>query len=203
MAPKIKDISGQRFGRLTVISIHSRTGHGEYKWLCQCDCGKEVIVRRGNLISGQAKSCGCLKAECKPPVHIKHGYSRLPIYKIWQAMKDRCKNKSNKFYAYYGGRGITFCEAWENPINFIDWANSNGYEKGLDLDRRNNDLGYSPDNCRFIPHSSNLMNTRRKILVNFQGNRIPLALVAKNTGIPYKEIYQEYKNGKWGDNLAS
>ena len=197
------DLTGRRYGRLTVIKEHHRSEKSGYYWLCRCDCGKMAIVSGGNLRCGSTKSCGCLAAECKPPKNIKHGMSRTKLHGIWVAMRQRCTNPNDANYARYGGRGITVCDEWVNSFEaFRDWAIANGYVEGkMDLDRTDNDKGYSPDNCRFISHRENLRNTHRKLHDVINGEDITLAEAAEKYSIPYRLIYQRYKRGKRGDAL--
>jgi hypothetical protein len=78
-------------------------------------------------------------------------------------MLQRCYNNKNPLYSDYGGRGIVVSSDWNKcPAAFIEWGLNNGWERGLDLDRMNNDAGYSPDNCRFVTHRQNVLNTRRQ-----------------------------------------
>lgn len=91
-----------------------------------------------------------------------HGLRKHPLYDVWHDMKARCYNKNNKAHYCYGGRGIEVCPEWLNSFkSFYDWAMDNEYKKGLEVDRRDNDLGYSPENCRFVTRKCNLRNTRR------------------------------------------
>lgn len=140
--PKIIDLTGKRFGRLTAIKENGRTKSGSKLWLCQCDCGKTVTVSQGNLKIGQTVSCGCIMQ--------KHGESRTRLYSIWRHIKTRCTNKNDKDYEYYGGKGICFCEEWNDYENFRDWAIANGYNDALTIDRINPDKDYEPSNCRWI-----------------------------------------------------
>jgi len=90
-----------------------------------------------------------------------HGLSEHPLYRIWGAIKDRCFNKNVKDYKDYGGRGISVCDGWVNNFqSFYDWAISNGYRRGLEIDRENNDGNYEPSNCRFVIHATNMRNRR-------------------------------------------
>ena len=100
--------------------------------------------------------------------YIKHGLYHHPFYHIWQAMKDRCENPKNKNYPRYGGRGITLCAEWHDIAVFIAWLETNGYKKGLEIDREDNDLGYFPDNCRIVTPQQNSRNRRdnRRYLVH-------------------------------------
>lgn len=162
---KPKDITGQRFGKLVAIERTDRQNRKKaYYWKCECDCGNTTEVTINNLTSGQTNSCGCQHK--KPPVHIKHGRltngKRERLYNIWVSMKQRCFNENDKNYFRYGGRGITVCDEWENDYEvFRKWCLENGYEKGLDLDREDNNGNYTPSNCRFVTHQENLLNTHR------------------------------------------
>lgn len=197
-----RDLTGKRYGRLTVIREHHRNEHGTYYWECVCDCGKKTVVSCSNLNSGQTKSCGCLGKECKPPIVIKHGNSRSKLYKIWHAMKQRCLNPHDANYNRYGGRGITVCDEWLTFEPFMKWAIANGYVEGeLDLDREDNDKGYNPENCRFISHRDNLKNTHRKLHDVIRGEDITLSDAADKYGLKYQSIYTRYKRGKRGDEL--
>lgn len=166
MGRNIIDLTGQVFGRLTVIckpeNIEKST------WLCKCSCGsdKEVYVVGADLRRGNTKSCGCLHKELSSERIVnfstKHGYSGNPLHNIWKSMKQRCYNPKNKGYKNYGGRGITVCDRWlESFENFFEDV-SEGYEKGLQLDRRDNDGNYEPENVRWTTSSQNNMNSRSR-----------------------------------------
>lgn len=91
------------------------------------------------------------------------------IYWAWKAMKQRCKNPNCKAYKNYGERGIKVCEEWEEFEPFLSWSLSNGYSKGLDLDRKDNDGNYTPDNCRWISREENINNRRNTIKISVNG----------------------------------
>ena len=163
MAAKPKNIAGMRFTKLVAIECVGKSKAGCRLWRCVCDCGNEKVVSLPNLTSGATKSCGCLRI---PPLMIKHGGlsrgEREKLYAVWSAMKNRCNNPNDRNYFRYGGRGIFVCDEWQNDYGaFRDWCYEHGYRKGLELDRENNDGGYTPDNCRFVTHRENLLNTHR------------------------------------------
>lgn len=200
------DITGQKFNKLTAIKPAEYAMHGKCtKWYCQCECGNVAVVSYDHLKSGHTKSCGCLRQKYGKALQKgeQHGMANTPLYKVWQAMKDRIYNKNNKYFHYYGGRGLTLCEEWESFSAFNKWAMENGYQKGLDLDRINNDLGYSPENCRWIPHAENLQNTRRKQEVVLDGKRVPVAEIAKRYNVPYNKVYQMNKRGLSGKQIIA
>lgn len=151
MAAPRRDLTGQKFGRLTAINIAGHDKGGRLLWLFQCDCGNKV-VRRGTSVScGDQKSCGCLGKEMLNE-HNKptHGGTNTRLYSIWRAMKKRCYQPSTYGYQNYGGRGITVCKEWRDDFTaFRDWAISHGYNDDLTLDRINCNGDYEPDNCRF------------------------------------------------------
>jgi len=168
---KFKDLTGQKFGRLIVISIQPRNNKREkIKWICNCDCGnKNINIRGSDLITGKIQSCGCLRIESI----TKHGKYNTKLYKVFQNMKSRCLNKNNPTYTYYGDRNIKICSKWldvENGfINFYNWAIDNGYHEGLSLDRIDNNGNYSPENCRFVTKKEQSRNTRNNVYLTFNG----------------------------------
>ena len=106
---KFIDLTGQRFGRLVVVSRADNSGYGKVMWLCQCDCGSKPVVVAGNLRSGTTQSCGCVHREKLGELNRTHGLSRSRIYYLWHGMRTRCNNENCASYIHYGGRGITVC----------------------------------------------------------------------------------------------
>src|SRR5215471_1520917 len=153
---KFIDLTGKRFGRLTVIersAFQSSPIHPE--WLCQCDCGNETLVRGQHLRNGNTKSCGCLKDEKTGLRRRTHGATTTRHAKIWYGIRKRCHNHNDKSWERYGGRGIRLCDEWQTFEPFRDWALANGYADDLTIDRIDNDKGYEPDNCQWITKSEN------------------------------------------------
>ena len=100
---------------------------------------------------------------------VTHGMSDTRLYSIWTDMKRRCYNKNNKRYDRYGKRGITVCDEWKNNFAaFADWANKNGYNDELTIERKSIDGNYEPSNCTFIPFNEQGYNTSRShfIIIN-------------------------------------
>jgi len=150
------DLTGNRYGNLVVMR-KSDDGKSPIRWICHCDCGNETIVQGGNLKNGHTQSCGCMISES----NTKHGQWGTKLYYVYHTMKQRCYNPKAAHYSDYGGRGITICEEWLDDFEtFYTWAILNGYEEGLSIDRIDNDLGYSPDNCRWENQSAQLYNQR-------------------------------------------
>ena len=158
--PPLRDLRGQRFGRLTVVdqlpAINKRT-----MWLCKCDCGNEASVDAQNLHTGHTQSCGCLRRERLSKASTTHGKRNTRLYSIWNHMKTRCRTKSYHAFRHYGGRGIRVCDEWLNDFQaFYDWAMANGYRDDLSIDRIDSDGNYSPDNCRWSTMAEQNKNKR-------------------------------------------
>lgn len=166
MNKKFIDMTGQKFGRLTVLRPYEcQIKYKDTYWLCECECGTWKVISRGQLMAGETNSCGCLRKEKLQ--NDRHRNKKL--YQAWQDMKQRCYNPKNEYYHRYGGRGITVCNEWLADYKpFYEWAMSHGYKEGLSIDRINNDAGYSPENCRWASPSEQTDNraVTRKIIID-------------------------------------
>lgn len=142
----IKDIKGKRFGRLVALQLSGKK-NGRLYWLCRCDCGVEKEVASLHLCTGRIRSCGCLARELICKRNTIHGHSRRGkwhrLYGVWFRMMGRCLNPKDQNWHHYGGRGITVCERWKNIDNFIEDMDPS-FEKGLEIERNDNDGPYSP-----------------------------------------------------------
>jgi hypothetical protein len=172
---KLIDLTGQRFGILTVIRRDENNKWNETTWLCQCDCGKEKKLTYGKLVLRKQQSCGCLR---KPPNVTKHGLRNHKLYYLWSGMKQRCYNKNHCRYSDYGGRGIEVCKEWTNAkngfTNFYNWAISNGYDESAGyrkctLDRIDVNGNYEPNNCRWITQKEQNNNKRNNVILSYNG----------------------------------
>lgn len=159
---KINDLTGQKYGKLTVIKYCGSNKRGRALWLCQCDCGNTKVILGNSLLSKLTLSCGCYNKEHSKNIHTKHNLSYSKLYKVWGGMKTRCYNPKFMYYSNYGGRGITICDEWLNNFKtFYEWAINNGYKEGLTIDRINNDGIYEPSNCRWITRAEQNRNQRK------------------------------------------
>lgn len=199
---KLVDLTGQRFGRLTVIErAESQTrsdGSKISRWLCKCDCGNTKIVRQSNLVSGHIKSCGCLRIEktiARNQIHCE-SYSR--VYTIWENIKQRCFDSGCKNYTRYGGRGITLCDEWRYSFEaFRDWAMKNGYNDTMSIDRIDNNGNYEPINCRWVSNKVQANNRRSNRMITYCGKTQTLSQWADELGIDYKRLWARLYKCNW------
>lgn len=187
---KLIDLTGKRFGKLTVICRVENNKHGQPQWRCHCDCGNETIVVGQKLRKGITKSCGCLVYEQK--TRLTHGMTGTVLHNRWLNMKSRCFNPHNKRYERYGGRGITICDEWLDFKNFYNWSVANGFSEELSLDRIDNDKGYCPDNCRWATPRQQANNTARNVKIEYTGKVKTLSQWCRDLGLNYKLVYYRY-----------
>ena len=190
------DITGQQYGRLTVIGYAGSDKQHNAQWRCRCECGEIVIVRAFELKRGHTASCGCFSRERTRTRLTSHGGKGTRLYRIWEQMKARCNNQTTKQYKDYGGRGITVCAEWANNFEaFRDWALANGYRDDLTLDRKENDGPYSPDNCRWATRKDQQNNKRNNHMITFKGETRTLTQWAELTGIPRTTLWDRLVRG--------
>lgn len=192
--PKLIDLTGKRFGRLTVI----KREEGEYNtahWECKCDCGKICIVQGRKLRDGLTKSCGCLQREIAKNNHTKHGKSKHPLYSVWKGMRNRCNNRKDSKYKYYGGKGVKLCADWEDFQSFFDWSIKSGYSDGLTIDRIDNNKGYCPENCRWVTIEFQSRNRSNCFYITHNGVTMTASEWERATGVCRKTIIYRISHG--------
>ena len=197
MGKKI-DLSGMKFGRLTVLCENGRK-RGEICWKCQCDCGNIINVSSYSLRIGETKSCGCYQKERTSKANTIHGDAETSLWRRWVHMIDRCERSSCKDYKNYGGRGIKVCPEWkESYTAFKEWSLENGYEEKLTIDRIDVDGDYSPDNCRWVTIQEQQRNRRDTIKLTFSGVEKTASEWARIACVSPAKIYYR-KRMKWTD----
>jgi hypothetical protein len=202
MSRKFLDLTGQKFGKLTVIKYYDKNKWGISRWVCKCDCGKEIVAASNNLKNKDVQSCGCLNFKG----HIKHSMAGTRIHKIWINMKNRCNNPKNCSYKDYGGRTppITVCDRWNNNKNgFQNFYNDVGDPPlGKSLDRINNNENYSYNNWKWSTKKEQARNRRTSYLIPYN-NKIKCAAEWEEiTGIKQTTIIKRIENYGWSPDRA-
>lgn len=193
---KFIDLAGQKFGRLTVIHRENNDKDGNSRWLCRCNCGKEKIIVGYSLKGGLTKSCGCLQKEKVKQSNTKHGHNtnkKSRTYQSWISMVQRCINPKCKHYKNYGGRGISVHERWLKFENFLE--DMGEAPEGLSIDRINNNLGYSKENCQWATRKEQSRNKRNNRFITLNGQTKCIAEWSEETGIKYDTLFSRLHNG--------
>lgn len=195
--PKLIDLTGQRFGRLTVIG-RADTKSKDVKWLCKCDCGNECITKGIYLRTGDTRSCGCLAKEIIIKRNYKHGKRHTRLYNIWRDIIRRCESTTRYAHEYYHDKGITICEEWRNDfLAFYNWAMNNGYSDDLTIDRIDTDKNYEPNNCRWVTMKVQGNNKSNNIHVSYNGETHTLSEWEDITGIKRSTIRARIFKSNW------
>lgn len=204
MSKKSQDLTGLPFGYYTAIRQDGCDSQGVPYWLCRCRCGNEKRVRVYDLLRGHTLSCGCLNREQKGERFTTHGCAYEPWFPTYADMMRRCghwEGASEYKLHLYRDRGITVCEEWRNsPRAFGDWLLAHGWRKGLEIDRYDNNKGYSPENCRVVTRRENNNNRGNTLRLD---DGTSLAMFCTSIGIETYEggsVTLKYNRirGMWG-----
>lgn len=197
---KLINLTGMKFGKLTVVrrgdSHTTASGQRVTMWECKCECGNSLVVSASNLRTGHSKSCGCGNL-ARHYVHGDCADGKVDrLYSIWSQMVRRCYDERCDKYSLYGARGISVCDEWKDDyVAFREWANLNGYEKRLSIDRIDVNGNYTPANCRWATQKTQSNNTRRNVFIEYNGEKKTLSEWAEFAGIPYKTFYYRMRKG--------
>lgn len=175
------DLANQKFGLLTAVEIHSRKkvpGGTVLFWRCLCECGNEAVVRAAFLKNGNTKSCGCLKRRAGLRTKT-HGMSKSKTYQLWCAMVQRARGHRAESYV---DRGIGMCERW---LKFESFLEDMGHPPGggYSLERIDNNLGYEPGNCKWLPMSEQWRNRSTTALYDYEGRKLSLREISEVCGV--------------------
>ncbi len=196
MANKRKDITGNRYGKLTALHPTEPNHRGLWQWLFQCDCGN-TIERSITFVS---KFKGNVNSSCGCSHHLKtHGLSKCDkkLRWVWLAMRQRCINPENKDYINYGGRGISICDEWSDYANFHAWAMSSGYKDKVTIERVNVNGNYCPSNCTWMVNEKQALNRRNNVKLEYNGEMYSMRELSELSGVNYNTLRNRLNNCKW------
>lgn len=190
------DLTGTRYGRLTVKSYAGQASNGHSLWTCICDCGNVTVVSGSNLQCGKQVSCGCKRRDQVGRLNRTHAASKSRLYRIWCNIISRTENPRIKSYRYYGAKGVKMCDEWRNSFDaFRDWSMSHGYAEHLTIERLDNNKGYSPENCRWATWKEQFNHRTCSHLLTFNGRTQSIALWAEECNLPKGTVYRRLYDG--------
>lgn len=193
--PKYIDRTGTEFNGIIFLRRAENKGQN-VMWLCKCTCGNEYVDRAEHIFSG--RKCPDCGRKSQSQKISKHGKYKDALYAVWLSMKQRCNNPKCKAYKDYGGRGISVCSEWaDDYLIFAKWANDNGYQKGLSIDRIDVNGNYEPSNCRWLTISEQQMNKRTNHLITFNGETDTITNMARKYGFEPSTIEGRLTKNKW------
>ena len=203
--PAAKNLEGQTFGRLLVL-CRNGTKDGRVLWDCRCQCGTAVLAVSNALTAGHTKSCGCWRDERNRSTEIKHGHAtrsngHSPTYRTWQAMLTRCTNINVPSYKDYGARGISVHPAWLVFENFL--TDMGVKPKGTSIERKDNEKGYRPDNCKWATKTEQARNTRANKHIEYRGKRMTQAEFSETIGHKHSTVIYRIRAGWTAEQIAN
>lgn len=205
--PNVKDISGQRFGKWIVLNRAAQNGRGRNaRWTCRCDCGVEFVVLGAHLRTGRSgccRKCAGVKLSKAKKVHgecCRSGTTRT--YSCWVNMRSRAESNKTLEARKYAKRDITICDRWSSFQSFVkDMGHCPSPKHSID--RKNNELGYSPENCRWATNTEQQRNKSSNRIVVFRGESICVSEFAERIGISYEWAARRTREGWSADRIAA
>lgn len=203
---RFKDLTGEKFGRWTVLSLHE-VRKSIPRWVCRCECGVERVVVGANLQIGHSKSCGCYQSDVTAKRNATHNASYSPLYVLWAGIKARCFDPNHVGFKDYGARGITICERWltgNNDLTGFECFRADMGERPTakhTVERKDNNAGYSPDNCIWETRKVQSRNQRGNHFVVVDGERMCLVDALAKRGLGIGTFYYRTSHG-WSEDRA-
>lgn len=198
MHHRARDLTGLSVGYLTARHYAGSDGRRSL-WQVDCACGNTIRMQASEFLAltrrGIKAPCGCRRKESIGEKNKKHGMSYHAAYAVYRSMLDRCRLPTHQAWANYGGRGIKVCARWQESFaNF--WADmGNTYEKGLTIDRIDNNGNYEKDNCRWVSAKRQARNKRSNIIINTPWGRMTAAEAADRAGVNRTTVYYRLSVG--------
>lgn len=204
MHHRARDLTGQTLGYLKAISYAGSMGGKKSMWLVRCVCGTEREMDASEFVKQQKRgivaSCGCKRRETIARRRTTHGMSRHAAFAVWRSMLARCTNPKHQAWPNYGGRGITVCERWVKSFTAFWDDMGPTYREGLTLERRDNELGYGPENCVWVTWRKQARNKRTNSIVQTPWGLMTAADAADRAGLNRSTVYYRIASG-WPDNM--
>lgn len=186
---KYFDLTGKKINSFSVLNRVENKWR-KARWLCQCECGKEVVLYSSELLSKNVKLC----RECFMNTFIKHGKSKSKEHKCWMDMKDRCTNPQDKSYKNYGGRGIRYCKEWESFEAFYKHM-GDAPSKKHSIERENVNGDYEPSNCKWATRKEQSINKRNTVFAEIDGVIKSVVEWCEIYNVDYKRTSRRVRNG--------
>lgn len=198
MSQQKRDVTGQTFGYLKVIKCVGTDSRRNSLWELLCACGKTKILPMCNFAyqhNRKMPSCGCMTRVTNVTSHTIHGMYDHKAYAVWRHMLERCHVKTHPQYLAYGGRGITVCDEWRTSFGAFWLDMGTTYRQGMTLERRNNALGYSANNCRWQNGFRQHNNTRQNVIIATPIGNITIGQAARRYKLNYQTLYSRLNAG--------
>lgn len=196
---QIKDITGQRFGRLIAVG-YVGSKNKKALWLCACDCGQGTVAPGKELRSGNTQSCGCLQSDNRIARNTRHGLANRPEYSAWKAMRTRCSNPNVNNYHNYGARGIKVCDRWNDFAAFLSDMGPRPTPKHT-IERKDSNGNYEPSNCHWATRRAQNNNTRKNVHISCDGQTLTVSEWARRKGLGYSCLLWRITQG-WSPERA-
>lgn len=193
---RLIDLTGQPFGRLTVLE-RAENKNGRVYWKCECACGNITNIQADRLVAGTTQSCGCLNKERVKQSNSTHGMSNTPEFHTWEGIIKRCTNPKAIGFKRYAGRGITICDEWRH--DFMAFYNHVGKKPTSKhtIERINNNLGYKPGNIKWATRQEQANNTRRNHNITLHSWTMNVTQWAKFIGVKQGTISERINHYNW------